>query len=376
MSILTKIKQNLINISGWHTKRKIIIFESDDWGMIRMASKESYNGLLKKGYPLDSCPYSTNDSLERETDVEALLNVLSSHKNYQGKNPVFTINNVVANPKFIKIRDSNFSEYYRESFVETYAKYPGSENILSLWKEGISTNLVQPQYHATEHLNVNRWMKALESNTNKIVNDAFNENMFSLHAYKPASCRDEFLDAFGLGHEEEYETISSIVNDGLDLFENVWGFRSNSFIAPCYIWPESLESILHDMGVKYIQGTHVQRNAINGIKKKFTKKYHFTGNRNKWSQLYLVRNVFFEPTDNLDKDWVNSSLSEIEIAFRFKKPVIISSHRVNYMGRLNPSNRDRGLKLLDELLKKILMKWPDVEFMSTDQLGNLIAKKE
>jgi hypothetical protein len=42
------------------------------------------------------------------------------------------------------------------------------------------------------------------------------------------------------------------------------------------------------------------------------------------------------------------------------------------MGTLDPANRDRGLKQLSQLLKAVVKKWPDVEFLSSDQLGDLI----
>ena len=48
---------------------------------------------------------------------------------------------------------------------------------------------------------------------------------------------------------------------------------------------------------------------------------------------------------------------------------------MNYIGSINPNNRKENLKLLDQLLKKVIMLWPNVEFMSSDQLGNLITNK-
>ena len=39
MSFKQTITHNLLNIPGWNTKRRIVVFESDDWGAIRMPSK-------------------------------------------------------------------------------------------------------------------------------------------------------------------------------------------------------------------------------------------------------------------------------------------------------------------------------------------------
>ena len=66
------ILQNIINTFGYKTNRKIVVFESDDWGSIRMPSKLAYSNLLKKGIGVDkSYLYDTLDSLEKKEDLEA-----------------------------------------------------------------------------------------------------------------------------------------------------------------------------------------------------------------------------------------------------------------------------------------------------------------
>ena len=69
-------------------------------------------------------------------------------------------------------------------------------------------------------------------------------------------------------------------------------------------------------------------------------------------------------------------MKEIEIAFCWHKPATISSHRVNYIGYLHPENREKGLRLLKELLSRMLMKWPDIEFMTSSELGDMIANEQ
>ena len=69
---------------------------------------------------------------------------------------------------------------------------------------------------------------------------------------------------------------------------------------------------------------------------------------------------------------MDSCLKEIKTAFTWRKPAIIASHRVNFIGYINPDNREQNLKLLVELLRKIVKKWPEVEFMTSDQLGKLM----
>ena len=65
-------------------------------------------------------------------------------------------------------------------------------------------------------------------------------------------------------------------------------------------------------------------------------------------------------------------MADINRVFRWHKPVIIASHRLNYIGNLVPENRDITLGLLKQLLQDIVRKYPDVEFMSSDQLALLV----
>jgi len=104
----------------------------------------------------------------------------------------------------------------------------------------------------------------------------------------------------------------------------------------------------------------------------YKKKYHYQGERNRYGQRYLIRNVFFEPSTNPTFNWVDDCLHRIETAFRWQKPAIISSHRVNFIGFIKQQNREVNLALLHQLLQSIIKRWPDVEFMSSDQLGDLM----
>ena len=86
---------------------------------------------------------------------------------------------------------------------------------------------------------------------------------------------------------------------------------------------------------------------------------------------YLFRNAFFEP-NKPGKEWVSSCMNEIDNAFRWNKPAIISSHRTNFIGGLDVKNRDRSLMQLKELLHSAQKRWADIEFMTSAELGNLM----
>ena len=103
MRLEKTIRKNLVNIPGWRTNRKIVVIESDDWGSIRMPSREVYEALLSKGIPVDKFYFTKYDCLESEEDLQFLFETLSTIKDRNGAHPVITANSVVANPDFIRI---------------------------------------------------------------------------------------------------------------------------------------------------------------------------------------------------------------------------------------------------------------------------------
>lgn len=364
-------KKDLINVIGSKLRMNVLVFESDDWGMIRTHSKDSLNSLKNKGYPVDGCSYNRLDSIERNQDVSGLLEVLEKHKGANNKPAKFTLNNVVANPHFDKMHESRYQQYFYLPFVETLKEYPKTDSVMELYQQGMKDGLIQMQFHGREHVNINRWMGALNAGDQRFL-DAFEERQFTVAGQRRTSGRKDYLDAFGRAYEHEYESEESIIQSGMKLFKDIWGFQSKSFIAPCYTWSSEIEPFLKAEGVKYVQGTHVQRIPVKGLELKIKKKYHWQGRKNSSGLRSIVRNVMFEPAEHQSNPAVvDQAMAQIDNAFFWKKPAVISSHRVNYIGRLDEENRSKNLALLDELLEQITKKYPDVIFMSSDELGEL-----
>ena len=147
----------------YHTKRHIVVFESDDWGSIRMSDRKSWESLLKLGYAVDKRPYERFDTLESPADLEALFEVLSRHKGADGNHPVITANMLVANPDFEKIQQSGYRHYYYEPISQTYTRYFGNAKALDIMRQGMEADVFMPQSHGREHFNVNQWIRGLQA---------------------------------------------------------------------------------------------------------------------------------------------------------------------------------------------------------------------
>lgn len=369
MSVLQSIHSNYANLIGIKANGKIVVFESDDWGSVRVPSKSAYTKLKKLNIPVDTFHYDSLDCLENENDLVCLFDVLSSVKDSHSKSAKFTFNTIVANPDFEQIRKDNFSGYSYQSFDDTYKQYWG-KSLLPIWKEAMVKEYMVPQFHGREHVNVSLWMQLLASN-NKQARVGFDLSYLGYTGPTGYPNHKHFLSAFHILNSNDLENKRIVFSDGLKLFKSLFGFSPASFIACNYTWPSSLEKDFSKEGIRLIQGQRAQFDPV-GENGEIEIKRHYTGQKNENGQTFLVRNCFFEPASDPNYDWVSSCLKQISNAFFWNTPAIISSHRVNYVGSLMERNRTENVKMLKALLNQILKRWPDVQFLTTQEMGKHI----
>ena len=371
MGIQHEIFHNFINIPGWRTKRHLVVIESDDWGAIRMPSKEVYNQFIKEGIAVDKDPYCRYDGLATKQDLERLFEVLGSVRDKNGNPAVLTANAVVANPVFDKIEDSGFREYFYEPFTETLKRSAEHDGAWEMWQQGMNDGLFRPQFHGREHLNVKKWLSVLRQG-DSTTKRAFELGSFGLTSSVDPSIKRNYMGAFNSGLDEDIAYYQQLLHEGLDLFEQLFVYRSKSFIATTYTWNPKIEPCLVDYGVIYIQGLITQKIPLDDDTTiKFVKK-GFQGTRTQYGLIRLMRNCFFEPSQYDSPDVVDECLHRVELAFRWGKAAVICAHRLNFIGSIDPKNTEKNLPDFKRLLAEIVKKWPDVEFMSSDQLGEAI----
>ena len=328
-----------INRKGNSIQEKLIIIESDDWGAIRTPSKEVISYFDKKGFEISNSIYK-NDALASQEDLEKLFDVLKSYKGSDGKSPVITANSIMANPDFEKIKAHDFQQYFWEPFTTTFKRYPKHQNNFQLWQQGMREGVFHPQFHGREHLNSNRWMKALQAKDEAILTSFEKQTTYS------GKQDYSFMEAYDWDKQEEVEQHKIIIKEGLQIFEEHFGYRSKSFIAPCYNWDTQLETFLSQQGIQWMQGLRSQLQPTGVFNQYKPIRHHFGQSNN--GLRYNTRNCFFEPSMLPQKDWVNSCLAQIQSAFLFSKPAVICSHRINFVGYINEKNGQRGLNDLNQ----------------------------
>jgi len=177
----------------------------------------------------------------------------------------------------------------------------------------------------------------------------------------------EYLGAFHTHNVNEVAQIQNILKDAVRIFEKICGYKPTHFIAPNMEPIIELDRSLAKEGVLVQTMSKLRKYPKNNDK--FGFEFNWMGRKNKESQIIVTRNCGFEPSDPLHSSWVDSCLKEINIAFKFRKPAVISTHRVNYIGSISEKNAENSYKELNILLSQMVEKWPDIEFMTSTELG-------
>lgn len=368
--------QEIVNLyldqRSFKTERRLFVIESDDWGSIRMPNKKVRDSLNRQFPHIKEDKFSQFDSLADTSDLDALFSTLLEVKRQTGKTPIITANTCMANPDFPRIKDSDFTNFHYEPFYQTIQRKKAGEGILKLWSEGIQNELFHPQLHGREHINAPEWIKAIR-NGDKVLKTGFNFGVMGLPlADSSGNKRKNFQAALDTTNQKvSFEYARSWLIDSAKMFEMYFGYKSDTFIAPAYIWSKALNSTFLECDIKATQGIKIQYQPSS---KSYKKKIRYTGKKEA-GLVHLVRNTFFEPSNRPDIDWLSEAKKQIGARFKNNETVIFSTHRVNFIGSLHEENRTKNLKSLKELLLWVVKQYPDVEFITSDALYQRIASQ-
>ena len=366
MRAINFIKHFLLALPGWHTRRKLAVIQSDDWGATRMPSVTIRNKLAEHPLIDASSSYCHYDTLASPKDLELLFEVLTSVKDSVGNYPVLTANCVLANPNFQKIKESGYTSYHYHNLRESFERY-GKVEALTLWEEGMASRIFHPQYHGREHVNVPAWLRSLR-NEHSGVAYAFEHEVFGVNFKDISEKKDNFQAAWDFNHSEDKEEVNASVLQGLNLFEEHFGFKSLTTIAPSYTWSHEVEELLNRNGVLAMQSILYQKVPLPGSDE-YQRNNRLLSVKSRKSQ---IRNAFFEVLSVEKPIDLSEIYGRAEAIFKAGKPLIIGSHRRNFIGGHSERYRDQNLRHLGEILSTLVKKWPDLEFVSSENLAQIM----
>jgi hypothetical protein len=373
--MINRVFQEIKNIPGWKTNRKLVAIVVDDYGNVRLDSKAAFKKIQAKN-PIKAERFDLYDTLETREDLEMLYEVLEAVEDMKGKSAILTPYALPCNIDFEKMHEDGYARYHHELLPETYQKlsvlqpsaYTGTWD---LWKEGIARGVMRPEFHGREHFNLKLFEEKLAKKDPSLLVSLDNRSLVNIGSSGYSSIG--WTAAFSFWDPvEDTLKFSQIMQEGLKAFENVYGYHARVFTPPAQHFPEHLEGELKNFGLKALDKPFYQRKHL-GFGK-YKKQFATMGYKRDKGMVEIVRNVVFEPT-NGTIDHLSKAMKQIEAAFRWNKPAIISSHRVNFCGHIDPKNRKKGLGDLKKLLKAIVVKWPEVEFVSAGELSQMISQE-
>lgn len=370
-NLIARLK-SVKNLPGWRTRRKLVVFNVDDYGNVRLASRAAGDRLSRAGVALGG-RFDRLDTLETRADLEGLLEVLDSVRDSAGRGAVFTPYALSANPDFAALR-ADPDTWQAEALPDTFARLSAEDpqaygGAWALWREGIDRGLLQPEFHGREHLNLRLVMRKLARRDADVMANLQAESMAGL-TDDPDLPGVGFTHAFGLADRSDLAQHREIIADGIARFARIFGRPATCFTPPAQRLHPALQGFVAAQGIRAIDRP---LHAVQQLDRGRTRRaFHVMGRKRGQDHVTLVRNVLFEPGLAPGRDEVARALGLIEAAFRWGKPAMISSHRVNFCGHIDPANRKAGLAALKRLLNAILHRWPDAEFLSAGELAQQI----
>lgn len=363
--MLSDLLLNVKNIPGPSSNRRILVLECDDWGGIRMPSKKIYEIFHSKGLIKDFDRYAMYDTLAGKDDLEAIFEVLLSYRDRNGKPAIMTPVTNVANPDFERIKEAGFTKYFYEPFTVTLDRYNRDSATFMTWLKGLELGIFVPELHGREHITVYHWLMHLRTGAIEIV-EAFNNGLVAINYPDNDSIINGFRPEYYFDDKSQVDFLKDSITDGIRLFESIFGYTPRAFVPSNNLFHPIFEPSVAKTGVRFLYVSHI--GCMPGRNGKLLYRYYRNGKLTKDGLRYYTRNCAFEPSD-FSYSGIDKTIKQIETAFRWNKPAIISTHRVNFVGALNKENRSHGLKELGSLLKSALNRWPDLEFMSS---GNML----
>lgn len=77
---------------------------------------------------------------------------------------------------------------------------------------------------------------------------AFRYGMCGIFPKNNPSIGNQYMVAFRSNNDESMKYVCQVVSMSLNMFKEIWGYHSLSYIAPCYTWNDEIEKCWRLMG--------------------------------------------------------------------------------------------------------------------------------
>ena len=325
--------------------RPVVVIQSDDWGRVGVPSLPVFN-QIRQAVPGVGDSRWDFYGLETTADLEALGNELEAIRDTDDAPACITGNFIMANADLRLMAENGFARGIYKPISEGFPP-PWTDSLVTAYRALVDRKVFYPGLHGFTHFNASvlegaladpgdlgeraRLLARLDTPYLRSVTPEYNFALLSM----PAGS-EVFLPA-----ERQKQWLES----GIQIFEEVFGFRPVTFCAPGYRSNDVTRRLLEENGVAGIQLPSKAPPVRDG------------------GLVVLGRNVAFEPAlwKSDRAALIEQALADGEAAVARGTPIIICSHSINYMTRF----LDRAEEARSDLalfLGRLKDRFPDLRF--------------
>lgn len=317
----------------------VVIFESDDWG----------------AGPLDQAKA-----------LENLREILARFKDRMGRTPVATLGIILATADTQRIRNAGGIEYFSARLSE-----PVYAPLREVMNEGVRQGVFALHLHGMEHYWPQALMQAAAKDAN--VRDWLQSDDIPGTESLPSPLQARWTDASVLPSRAlENEALHAAVTEEASLFATCFNLRPRVAVATTFVWTEEVEAAWDKEGIDTIitpGARYTCRDATGkpgGMDKRMV-----NGDLSKNGQIYLVRDVYFEPMlGHMPERLVDDARDRV----RLGRPCLVEMHRFNFIG-VSEKKCDTSLHVLEAALEQLQHTFPEIRFMTSLELADSMRTK-
>lgn len=317
----------------------VLIIESDDWG---------------PGPPEDA------------EALQHLIEVLSRHRDGQGRRVVMTLGMLLSVPDGQEIRRTEEQEYYAALLSE-----PRFASILAAIQRGVEEGVFSPQLHGMEHYWPAAVMKA--SREREDVHAWLVQDGVPRSEDLPAELQSRWIDASVLPSRElpAGEVAVAAIHE-VEAFGRVFGAKPAVVVPPTFVWTDQSEAAWSSAGMRVVVTPGVRYVRRDGEAKLIGDDERvYNGEIGVSGMIYVVRDDYFEPALG---HRAGRAVAAMEAKIRVGRPTLLETHRFNFTG--SSAQTDDALRETELLLRSVVERFPGVRFISTAELASAMSRAD
>lgn len=316
----------------------VVIFESDDWG----------------AGPLD-----------QENSLKNLREILVRFNDRVARTPVVTLGVILATADTQRIRNSGGAEYFSANLTE-----PVYAPLRDVMNGGVGQNVFALHLHGMEHYWPPALMRAAAKDTS--VRDWLQCDGIPGTEILPSALQARWTDASELPSRAlAGATVRAAVAEEAGVFLACFNMRPRVAVATTFVWTEEVEAAWATEGIDVIITPGVRYTCRDAAGKPGgVDKHMLNGESSNSRQIYLVRDVYFEPSLGHTPERL---VSDVKDRAMLGRPCLVEMHRFNFIGAADKC--DASVRVLEAALEKLQRTFPEVRFMTSLELADAMRTR-